>query len=549
MGYSHVHTRLLQFGMLCGMLCLSMFYTEVTPAIDAITVGAGNQFYRVLVVNVPTRPNQETTPGVGTYVIVTGPEHPAGSGLSVLYHNPEKFTGTSYTTIRSYTSGTDYVQGSGLGGNTSTVWLNSYGTVTPLGTTGVRTTYNLPADAADNLTIISDVQVSGTTYDESVVDVTTQVRNDGTTPVEIGFRYLWDLQIGRDDGPTFQALNPDGPIHEMETTFVHPSFTTFKVQDNDKNDTPPTFNVFGNVTGATTSNTPPIPPDRIQFVDWERAYVAPFDYSVTPTQTITLGKGRETNDSTALLFFGADRERSFTIPPGETTTVSAALFATLPPPLTISLTPSSAAQETGQAQPLTATVRNNQGNPVAGQPVLFTVSGANTERGSGTSDAAGAARLSYTGTTTGTDTITAWIDRNANGQREPTEPSAVAHISWEKPTAVTLVDFTATPAGERINLRWETATEIDTVGFNLYRSRVDTDPTVRLNAELIDPAGTGMSGATYTFDDQPDAGIWYYWLEDIDLQGTTTLHGPVMVRVEPVSAIGNDQLFLPIIIR
>jgi hypothetical protein len=544
-----IRTRYLRAGALGVILWLIALCGGAAPATRATTVDAGNQFYRVLVEDAPERPDLDAPPGVGTYVVVTGPDHPAGSGLNVLYRIPQLPTGTSYTTIRSYTSGTDYVQGRGIGGEESTVWLNPYGTVEPLGTTGFRTTYALPDAAADNLTIISDVQVSGTTFDDSVVNVTTQVRNDGTTPVEIGFRYLWDFQIALDDGPTLQALNPDGPARETETTFTRPVFESFKIEDNDKNETPPTFNVFGTVTGPATITPAPTPPDRIQFVDWESAYLTPFNYTVTPTRTVTLGEGRATNDSAALLFFGADRERSFTIPPGETTMVSAAIFATPPAPLTISLTPPSAAQELGQAQTLTATVRDNQGNPVADQAVLFTVSGANPERRSGTSDAAGEVRLTYSGTQPGSDTITTWIDRNANEQREPTEPADVARVSWEEPTAVTLVDFTATPAGERVTLRWETATEIDNAGFNLYRSSVDTGPAVRLNAALIDPADDGISGATYAFDDQPGAGTWYYWLEDIDLNGTTTLHGPVRVQVEPAPAAGDDQLFLPIIIR
>src|SRR5712691_5642252 len=71
------------------------------------TCDAGNDFYQVHVQDLP-RLN-----GVGLYTITTGPAHPAGSGLNVLYGNSEP--GTTFNTIRSYTSGTDYVQAS-IGG-------------------------------------------------------------------------------------------------------------------------------------------------------------------------------------------------------------------------------------------------------------------------------------------------------------------------------------------------------------------------------------------------------------------------------------------------
>jgi hypothetical protein len=102
------------------------------------------------------------------------------------------------------------------------------------------------------------------------------------------------------------------------------------------------------------------------------------------------------------------------------------------------------------------------------------------------------------------------------------------------PTAVTLASFTATPTGRALLVEWETATEIDNLGFNLYRSDSPGGERLRLNASLIPSQAPGSPvGAIYTFLDETVApGIAaYYWLEDVDIYGTATLHGPISAVV------------------
>jgi hypothetical protein len=70
--------------------------------------------------------------------------------------------------------------------------------------------------------------------------------------------------------------------------------------------------------------------------------------------------------------------------------------------------------------------------PVAGQPILFTVAGANSASGSFTTDATGHATFSYPGTNLlgGIDTVTACYDSNANGTCESSEEIATATVNW-----------------------------------------------------------------------------------------------------------------------
>jgi len=109
-----------------------------------------------------------------------------------------------------------------------------------------------------------------------------------------------------------------------------------------------------------------------------------------------------------------------------------------------------------------------------------------------------------------------------------------------EPTAVTLTRFAATPAGDGVQVTWETAQELEHLGFNLYRGSGSTGPWVRLNAELLPAQNPGAtSGGTYTWLDAgatPGAPS-YYRLEDVDIYGVSTFHGPVAATPEGPAAI------------
>jgi hypothetical protein len=113
---------------------------------------------------------------------------------------------------------------------------------------------------------------------------------------------------------------------------------------------------------------------------------------------------------------------------------------------------------------------------------------------------------------------------------------AIDYIRSVGPTAVELLSFSAAPHRRAIQLAWETASEIDNVGFNLYRSESPEGARVQLNAALIPSRNPGSpTGAVYTFlDETVERGVtYYYWLEDVDLYGTATLHGPVRAIIRP----------------
>jgi len=108
------------------------------------------------------------------------------------------------------------------------------------------------------------------------------------------------------------------------------------------------------------------------------------------------------------------------------------------------------------------------------------------------------------------------------------------------PTMVTLAAFDAAPQGEAILVTWETATELENLGFNLYRGESASGPWVKLNAELLAAQNPGaVFGASYEWlDSEVTSGTTvYYRLEDVDVSGASTFHGPVSATPAEPSAV------------
>ncbi|MCX5887218.1 MAG: hypothetical protein NT096_15125 [Proteobacteria bacterium] len=99
------------------------------------------------------------------------------------------------------------------------------------------------------------------------------------------------------------------------------------------------------------------------------------------------------------------------------------------------------------------------------------------------------------------------------------------------PTLITLSSFAAIPGNGIVTLAWSTESEIDNTGFNLYRAESKDGKYVKINETLISAKGSPTQGASYEFIDKDvkNRTTYYYKLEDIDLFGTSTMHGPVSV--------------------
>ena len=114
----------------------------------------------------------------------------------------------------------------------------------------------------------------------------------------------------------------------------------------------------------------------------------------------------------------------------------------------------------------------------------------------------------------------------------PTPTPSPIPSPTESPTVITLLSFEAKAGDDgSVTLTWETATEVDNAGFNIYRAKRKNGAYTKINDTLISAKGNATSGASYSFDDKPGNGKFYYKLEDVDSGGVSAMHGPVRVKV------------------
>lgn len=143
-----------------------------------------------------------------------------------------------------------------------------------------------------------------------------------------------------------------------------------------------------------------------------------------------------------------------------------------------------------------------------------------------------------------------YVDNNSKGDwYKSTNPSQGGQNDITLP--VTLTSFTATPGDGKVTLCWRTESEVDNLGFYLYRSLSKEGPYVRITPELIPGAGSSASLRDYSHTDRevvPGVTYWYE-LEDIAFDGTKTRHGPVKAtptapNLKPESQEAPVQNFL-----
>jgi hypothetical protein len=111
---------------------------------------------------------------------------------------------------------------------------------------------------------------------------------------------------------------------------------------------------------------------------------------------------------------------------------------------------------------------------------------------------------------------------------------------------VNLTSFTTTASDGKVELKWETASEIDNAGFHIWRSEEKDGEYTKITDTLIPAKG---DASTYTFIDEDviDGVTYYYKLEDFDLFDVSTVRGPVSSNTDKVLIIGpaTNVVFTP----
>jgi len=87
---------------------------------------------------------------------------------------------------------------------------------------------------------------------------------------------------------------------------------------------------------------------------------------------------------------------------------------------------------------------------------------------------------------------------------------------------VTLSFFAAIPTDPWVTLKWRTESEVDNLGWDIYRSEEKDGKFIKINKELIPGAGNSAMPNTYQFVDKTaiKGRQYYYYLEDVDIAGT-----------------------------
>lgn len=109
-------------------------------------------------------------------------------------------------------------------------------------------------------------------------------------------------------------------------------------------------------------------------------------------------------------------------------------------------------------------------------------------------------------------------------------------------TEVTLASFTATGLDSEVVLGWRTASELDNLGFQLYRADSSDGPYERITSRLIPGLGSSPEGASYRYVDSglTNGRTYFYQLEDVETTGTTKRHGPVSATPESGASLGSS---------
>lgn len=253
----------------------------------------------------------EDTPGTeGLFTVRTGTNHPVPDEnilfpVNLFVPNAGTRTGFGYITLRDVGANTMWVntaadrmpsQGNGMAGYVNARMQTQPTSLTPLGSSGFRTTYTLA-----NFTVVQDVVINGTDLTDSNIRHTTTITNSTGASRQFGLRYLWDWMIADSDNAIARPRNPDGAFSDVFAGYTAPQFTHYEMVDNLSS---PTFSVFGTVSGGGLSPAP-TPPEQFRYASWADAYDSAWQFDV-------LGSG---SDSAVTYYWGFDTP--ITLAPGE----------------------------------------------------------------------------------------------------------------------------------------------------------------------------------------------------------------------------------------
>jgi len=112
-------------------------------------------------------------------------------------------------------------------------------------------------------------------------------------------------------------------------------------------------------------------------------------------------------------------------------------------------------------------------------------------------------------------------DGSGNGNHGDLVGDATLVQAAELPLPIELSMFSAISTDNAVTLKWRTESETNNLGFNIYRSEAKDGKYIKVNAKLIQGAGTNATPHDYSFtDDNLEFGqTYYYYIEDVAFAG------------------------------
>jgi len=212
--------------------------------------------------------------GVGTYTISTGSAHP-NPGENVFYDGAAAYPWSTYNTIHVNDTLREYVTTTLAHTPDPGYTLVDLDTCNPT-ITSTSTKVIITWATIENIHVVQETEVIGTTTSDTTVRVTMKVTNNDAVAHTVGIRYEWDLMVDGWDGAWIrQWTDPTTPGTwlDTETDWVSPPFQFWEAT----NFPTSLFSVYGSVSAPTGAT----PPDRLVFAHWAHSFA--MAYSYTPT--------------------------------------------------------------------------------------------------------------------------------------------------------------------------------------------------------------------------------------------------------------------------
>lgn len=97
---------------------------------------------------------------------------------------------------------------------------------------------------------------------------------------------------------------------------------------------------------------------------------------------------------------------------------------------------------------------------------------------------------------------------------------------------VELSSFTAIATGQNnVQISWATQSETNLIGFYIYRDSVGDQANAICVSPLFPATNTSTLQSYVYTDHQVGTGLWYYWLESREFDGSSQFHGPVSITL------------------